>query len=82
MNKEAFNQQKENLAKLIHLYLANTDISEPYRADLLAVLDILNKYSPENSLSKKGLLSHTIIDSLVLESSLAEKLINFDNSIN
>jgi hypothetical protein len=42
---------------------------------------LIDQYSYENRLQQKGLLSHSIIDSLKLDYSLGEKFINFDNEI-
>lgn len=81
MEKEAFTKKKKNLIKLISSSLIKQDISNRDKIALKQLLEILNQYSFENRLQKKGLLSHTIIDSLELDYSLGEKFIQFDNDI-
>lgn len=81
MNKEIFVEKKESLINLIKESLIKTDISEQDRISLTKLLELLNQYSFENRLQQKGLLSHTIIDSLELNYSLGEKFIKFDNEI-
>lgn len=81
MNREIFVERKESLTNLIKESLAKTDISEQDRISLTKLLELLNQYSFENRLQQKGLLSHTIIDSLELDYSLGEKFIKFDNDI-
>ena len=81
MNKEIFVKRKESLTSLIKESLAQTGISEQDKVSLIKLLELLNQYSFENRLQQKGLLSHTIIDSLELEYSLGEKFIKFDNDI-
>lgn len=81
MNREIFVERKESLINLIKKSLAKTDISEQDRISLTKLLELLNQYSFENRLQQKGLLSHTIIDSLELDYSLGEKFIKFDNDI-
>ena len=81
MEKISFLNYKENLNKLIQDFLANDSLEENTKASLIKLSEILNQYSFENRLDKKGLLSHTIIDSLELNYSFGEKFIMFDNSI-
>jgi hypothetical protein len=81
MNREIFIERKESLTNLIKESLAKTDISEQDRISFIKLLELLNQYSFENRLQQKGLLSHTIIDSLELDYSLGEKFIKFDNDI-
>lgn len=81
MTKEIFIARKEDLINLIAESLTDADISEQNKKSIRKLLEILNQYSFENRLQKKGLLSHTIIDSLELDYSIGEKFINFDNSI-
>lgn len=81
MKREIFVKKKDSLIRLIKDSLAKTDISEQDRKSLVILLELLNQYSFENRLLQKGLLSHTIIDSLELDYSLGEKFIKFDNEI-
>jgi hypothetical protein len=81
MSREIFDERKADLVNLIKVSLVTTYISEQDRTSLMRLLELLNQYSFENRLYKKGLLSHTIIDSLELDYSLGEKFIKFDNDI-
>lgn len=81
MDRKIFVERKESLTNLIKESLVKTDVSEQDRISLTKLLEIFNQYSFENRLQKKGLLSHTIIDSLELDYSLGEKFIKFDNDI-
>lgn len=81
MNIETFVKRKESLTSLIKESLVKMDISEQDRVSLIKLLELLNQYSFENRLQQKGLLSHTIIDSLELDYSFGEKFITFDNDI-
>jgi len=81
MNREIFDERKADLVNLIKVSLATTYISEQDRISLMRLLELLNQYSFENRLYQKGLLSHTIIDSLELDYSIGEKFIKFDNDI-
>ena len=81
MKKETFLEKKKKLINLITDALSKTDICEQDKISLCKILEILNQYSFENRLQKKGLLSHTIVDSLELDYSLGEKFIKFDNEI-
>lgn len=45
------------------------------------LIRILDAYTFENRLRLKGLLSHTIVDSIDLENPIADELIKFDNDI-
>jgi|APEBP8051072266_1049373.scaffolds.fasta_scaffold07510_3 hypothetical protein len=81
MDREIFIKRKDSLISLIKNSLSKTFISEQDRVSLVKVLELLNQYSFENRLQMKGLLSHTIIDSLELDYSLGEKFIAFDNDI-
>ncbi|QEH42244.1 hypothetical protein [Chitinophaga sp. XS-30] len=81
MNREIFDERKADLINLIKVSLATTYTSEQDRTSLMRLLELLNQYSFENRLYQKGLLSHTIIDSLELDYSIGEKFIKFDNDI-
>jgi len=81
MNKKSFIERKESLVSLIEENLTKRHISEQDRMSFIKLLTLLNQYSFEIRLQQKGLLSHTVIDSLDLDYSLAEKFIKFDNDI-
>ena len=81
MTKETFIEKKQNLINTVITILSKEDASREDRIALNTLLELLNGYSYENRLQKKGLLSHTIIDSLELDYTLGEKFIKFDNDI-
>jgi len=81
MDISIFTKKKENLLNLINCALNTTEISELDRLALCTLLEIVHQYTYVNRLQKKGLLSHTIIDSLDLDYSYGEIFINFDNEI-
>lgn len=81
MNREIFDKRKTDLINLIKVSLSTTYISEQDKTSLMRLLELLNQYSFENRLYRKGLLSHTIIDSLELGHSIGEKVVKFDIDI-
>ena len=81
MKREVFLERKNDLVDLVNSILAKNDIGEQDKVSLNTLLDLLNLYSYENRLGQKGLLTHTIIDSLELDYSLGKQFINFDNDI-
>ncbi|MGJ1409078.1 hypothetical protein ACR78Z_05335 [Sphingobacterium thalpophilum] len=81
MNREIFDKRKADLINLIKVSLSTTYISEQDKTSLMRLLELLNQYSFENRLYRKGLLSHTIIDSLELGHSIGEKVVKFDIDI-
>lgn len=81
MDREGFIARKEELSNLISDSLTKKRFNERDKISLNKLLEILNQYTFENRLQKKGLLSHTIIDSLELDYSLGEKFIKFDDAI-
>lgn len=81
MNRDLFIERKEKLINLITDCSTAERINEQDRSSLKKLQVVLNQYSFENRLQKKGLLSHTIVDSLELDYSLGEKFIKFDNDI-
>lgn len=81
MNREIFDERKADLINLIKVSLSTTYISEQDKTSLMRLLELLNQYSFENRLYRKGLLSHTIIDSLELGHSIGEKVVKFDIDI-
>jgi hypothetical protein len=81
MSQEIFIEMKQRLINLITDNLTKTEIREQDKVSLNKLLKILNQYSFDNRMQKKGLLTHTIIDSLELDYSFGEKFIKFDNEI-
>ncbi len=81
MNREIFIKRKEELSTLINNYLIKDNLAKQEESALVKLLELLTQYSFENRFDKKGLLSHTIIDSLELDYSFGEKFIKFDNDI-
>ena len=81
MKREVFLERKNDLVDLVNSILAKNDIGEQDKVSLNTLLDLLILYSYENRLGQKGLLTHTIIDSLELDYSMGKKFINFDNDI-
>ncbi|WP_294276680.1 hypothetical protein [uncultured Chryseobacterium sp.] len=76
MTEEIFNSRKEDLKQFLtrNLLVGNNQLLEE-------VIRILELYIFSNRLHKKGTLTHFIIDSAELDSSMGEKIIEFDNSI-
>jgi len=81
MERTTFTEKKEIVVNQVLEALNNPNVLNDKKKPLIVALEILNQYSFENRLEKKGLLTHTIIDSLDLEYSLGEKVIAFDNAI-
>lgn len=81
MNKEHFVKQKNDLIELIMYCLGQSDIKEEDKLSLKKLNELINQYTFANRLQKKGLLTHTIIDSLELDYSIGEKFIMFDENI-
>lgn len=80
MNKQEFIELKERLLHIINEQLRKKN-RDCEKSGLLKLIEILNEYSFDNRLQKKGLLSHTIIDSLEIDFSIGEIIIKFDNDI-
>lgn len=78
MEKTYFLKIKSELIILVQERLNQSELTNREKVSLTLVLKILDEYTYENRLRKKGLLTHTILDSLELESSLTEKLLKFD----
>lgn len=57
------------------------DICDKDKKSLDKLFHVLNEYSFDNRLQKKGSLTYIIIDSLDLNYSLGEQFIIFDNEI-
>lgn len=81
MDKILFSRRKALLLDNIAELLQNPGISEKEKTMLERVLALLDHYSFENRLFVKGLLSHTVIDTLELPYSLGDQLIRFDHQI-
>jgi hypothetical protein len=81
IDQEIFENKKKNLIQLIKEAAKTPGVSLQYKEDLETVLKILNEYSFENRLQQKGLLTHTLVDSLSLYDALGEKILEFDKSI-
>ncbi|SDL40485.1 hypothetical protein SAMN04488090_0742 [Siphonobacter aquaeclarae] len=81
MDKILFSRRKALLLDNIAELLQNPGISEKEKTMLERVLVLLDHYSFENRLLVKGLLSHTVIDTLELPYSLGDLLIRFDHQI-
>lgn len=81
MNEEQFNNHKQRLYRLIQQRLIVEGLSITESESLTRLSGILDRYSFENRLAMKGLLSHAIIDSLTLDNSIGEEFIRFDKSI-
>ncbi|WP_257666485.1 hypothetical protein [Parapedobacter tibetensis] len=81
MNEEEFEAKKKELISIVAASIHQNNISGEREASLIRLLEILYQYSFENRFQVKGLLSHTIVDSLNLEYSLGEKIIKFDHDI-
>ena len=82
MNEEKFLQGKDKLLKLAQDTMVRSDISKQNIQSLKKLLELLSQYSFENRMKLKGLLTHTIIDSLELDYHLGEMFIKFDDEIN
>lgn len=78
MNQDVFIARKSELINMLSKNLAEKNQNEIV---LNRLLELLSKYTFENRLKTKGLLTHTIIDSMELEYSIGEKFIQFDNDI-
>lgn len=78
MNQEYFTYKKN---KLICFLKESLDQEKNKKDSLIKLLAILDNYTFKNRLEIKGTLSHTVVDSLEIDFSLGEKIINFDNEI-
>lgn len=81
MNETSFENNKQVLIALVSVFKRNKYLSNIEENSIKKLLEILDEYSFENRLKKKGLLTRTIIDSLELDYSLGERFIEFDNRI-
>ncbi len=81
MIKEEYNKRKEVLLQIVKDNLNNPNLTEVEKKSLNRLVEIMNRYTFENRLQTKGLVTRVIIDSLQLDYSIGEKFIKFDNSI-
>lgn len=81
MTKENFTRAKDSIVSKIKLALSEVGESVRKKEDLRLLLDVINQYSFENRFEMKGVLSHTIVDSLEIEYSLADEIMSFDKRI-
>lgn len=81
MNKAVFDKNKEELSNLIIDFLKKEEVSDHDKTSLSKLLQLLAQYSFENRAEFKGLLSHTVLDSLDLDYSIGEKILKFDDDI-
>lgn len=81
MNKQEFIESKVRLLYVVNEQLEVKNIGDSEKFGLLKLIEILNGYSFDNRLQKKGLLSHTIVDSLDIDYSIGELFLKFDNDI-
>lgn len=83
--KDDFENRKEELLALIECELEKIDLDKRYRKELSGYLEILNEYSYENRMKKKGILSHIIVDSYLdhgmQEGSITAKVSQFDYDV-
>jgi len=80
-NKDSFDKRKHNLSTLIEDRINAKDISAIERSSLLKLRELIREYTFLNRFEMKGILSHTIVDSLTLDYSLASQFIEFDEAI-
>lgn len=81
MTQEQFNIYKNRLISVINKRALISDISTKERNDLATLLDILGRYTFENRITKKGLLSRILVDSLEVGNEVGEQVHLFDQSL-
>lgn len=81
MKREEFIKKKKDLIDFVHFELNQSKIVQIDKESLVTLLNFLEKYTFDNRLENKGLLSRLIIDNLELDYRIAEKIIKFDNDI-
>lgn len=79
--KDSFDQRKQNLLILIEDRIRSKGINANERSSLLKLREIISDYIFQNRFEMKGVLSHTITDSLTLDYFLASQFIEFDEAI-
>ena len=83
MEIKKFKEKKKELVDFANEILATNSnfLSLVDIKSIEKLLEILDSYTFENQIEKKGTLTRKIIDSFELDYSLGEKFIEFDNSI-
>lgn len=81
MQENNFVIAKAHLLEILYFRLNNTPVSTTEHREILTVIQIVNEYSYINRLQQKGRLARIIIDSLNLDSELADLIIQFDQRI-
>jgi len=81
MEEIRFVAAKRKLESLIISSMKESKLTDIERNSLNKLSVLLEKYTYENRLQFKGIITRTIIDSLELPYDLAEKFIDFDNGI-
>jgi hypothetical protein len=81
MDEKEFNRQKAKLLNSINSKLSDQATGRQDVYELEHVLKIVEGYHFRNRLSMKGVLTHTIIDSIQLDSEFLVPFIYFDKSI-
>lgn len=82
MTKQIFEENRKKLMELIEVVFSGSNITSFEKVQLKEVISILELYTYENRINKKGLLSHTVIDSLDLDEIIGTACITFDTGIN
>jgi hypothetical protein len=80
MEKQNFLKPQEELMEMLNNCLSKQD-STYHRPSIMEAIEVLSKYNFENRLKMKGLLTHTVIDSLQLPYNIAELIVKFDQQI-
>lgn len=81
MKREEFIKKKKDLIDFVRFELNQSKIVQVDKESLVTLLNFLEKYTFDNRLENKGLLSRLIIDNLELDYRIAERIIKFDNDI-
>lgn len=81
MDREVFDQRKQALIALVNANLHSASSAKKVETELLKLLALLHQYTFANRLVQKGLLSHTITDSMELDNSIGERFLEFDDDI-
>jgi len=82
MDKTTFSKEKEKLENYAKEQLVKPGRTKLDVENLTMLIGYLDGYTYENRLEMKGLMAHSIIDSLYFDDhSLATRFILFDNAI-
>lgn len=79
MSELEFLLYKKKLNVILSKYIKDVDLKEIKDPNIL--VSILNQYTYRNRLEMKGLISHTILDSLEIDDIIAEEFLKFDQKI-